>query len=380
MGVFRLLTDLTFAANAFALSILLFITVRAAYLHHQLANISNMALMVVLSVVILAMLKWCLSRRRREAALVGADTILKKVGLALLSILVFGVVLIGAAGIITTLPSASVATALFILVYAFLMLTAFILPGWAYWRPRAAEAMPSGYRDVYSPASPSEGPAPEAYGPSIPMSGPGAVYHASTPQITERDVPDWLERLPRLGQFGQSVMTVILGTPILVSLCFPSFLPSPEHAEAVARFWPPIFVAALVIATWAGLSVIRIALQNGRGTWLGPVVFLVLFAATLVSLHLWLMATGPQLTASFFAETPTTQTVPLVRRGSSVNSKQCNNQVKVGWPGSDAVNQTLCYAPSELWRMDRMPETLVLYGYHTPFGFKVAEIRLPRSN
>lgn len=365
MAIFRFLTSLTFAANAFALSVLLVLTLRAAYLHYAYANIGPMALMAVLVVILLAALRWVLSAKKVRGFLIRTNTLAKRAGLALAALLGIGVVFIAGGTLMRENPTTASAVVPFFLLYALLTVTTFILPGSAYWSLRAPRA----------PA-----PVPENAAPLPPVTTrreKPVKARAPTP-VPWRDLTGY----QRTGRIVLDAMAILIWLPGVYGFLHARFLPAPWLYDLVSGN-PGVFFLLVCLPFAAALVLLRMGplTQAGRSRlkpWLVTAVALPLMLGIHMATSFYAVQSGlPALLAGVTGGEPASRTVVVTEVGDRHDRHVCNRWVRVALPERPDYRWFVCRVPTEFWDEMAPGRELVVSGAETPFGLSYGRYALP---
>jgi hypothetical protein len=243
------------------------------------------------------------------------------------------------------------------LVYAILMVLAFVVPGLAYPRRERPAPEPEVYIPQAMPAS------------RVPVAGRARA--AGPPSVKER----LRVRIVR------EVLGVCLFVPCLVAFYgsgWAWFLPSPDHAAWMAERWWTIAAASLaaflVIVLFLPLAKPRSFVA--KRPWLQrPLAVLVL---TPFGLGVpFALERGLPALQSFAVTAPvTTEEVVVVEQGPLHRRKMCDRTVEVAFPGAAPAGM-LCDVPREIWDAVQPGDRLVLTGYWTQYGFRYETVARP---
>ena len=340
----RLLTSIAFTANAFAFALIVYRSVTATIIHLQNGNLFFAALPMATAVVAFLIMTVSAMPTARSNFMAKIDTVDRR---NLVRSLVASLLFVTGLGVVMGLKTESKLVFgvppeiyLFVafVVYAVLMIAAFIAPGYAF----------PELREVSEPQKDSVG-----------------YQSQNTPVIEEeRVIPRWMRAVIVVA--GLSLFAVMA---LFVYGINAHFLPLPEQVQKIGDLQVPVFAVFVPLYAFLGFCVGN---KRNDGT-LGPRLaripifvfalgacgFIVPFAITngLPALHSQ-FATAPRMA----------QEVIVVKKGHGHRSKQCSYTADVTWPGVEGYLQTLCDIPRDVWRTLVPGDRLLITGPRTQYG------------
>jgi hypothetical protein len=366
----RFLTSLAFSLNAFAFGAITCAAFVASYGHTQLGNVNAAASVLGIGFFTLfVMIVSALPTAQRN--LIGlmdgpVGRFVGRFGALLLVLFAFAIasvtVLRRPEPLFGVIGTGHVLLAF--LIYAILMVLAFVVPGLAY--PRRERPAPAPAVEVYSPRAMSATRVPEAGRPRV------AEAPVARERLTVRIV--------------REVVGVFLLVPAIAALYgsgWAWFLPSPAHvawaegrAGVVLLVALPLYVACALLCP---LGEPRGPLGGfmRRHRWLKRPLFVLIMTAFSFAIPFALERGLPAL-HSFAVNAPVvTAEVVVVERGRLTRGKMCDRTVEVAFPGAEATAGNLCEVPRDIWDAVEPGDRLILTGYWTAFGFRYESVARP---
>jgi hypothetical protein len=362
----RFLTSLAFSLNAFAFGAITCAAIVASYGHTQLGNVNAAASVLGIGFfTFVVMIVSALPTAQRNLIFMLSGPVgrfFARFGAILLVLFAFAIasvtVLRRSEPMFGVIGTEHVLLAF--LVYAILMVLAFVVPGLAY--PRRERPEPAPEPEVWIPQAM----------PASRVPATGRARAAGPPPAKERLRVRIMREVLGVSFFGPAFVA-------FYGSAWAWFLPSPDHAAWVAERWWTIGAASLAVFL---VIVLFLPLAKPRSfvakrPWLQrPLAVLVLTPFGL-GVPFALERGFPALQSFAVAAPVTTEEVVVVGQGELLRRKMCDRTVEVAFPGAEAPAGMLCEVPREIWDAVRPGDRLVLTGYWTAFGFRYESVARP---
>jgi hypothetical protein len=363
----RFLTSLAFSVNAFAFGAITCAAFVASYGHTQVGDVNAAASVLGIGfVTFVVMIVSALPTAQRNLIYMLGGPIgrfFARFGALLLVLFAFAVASVTV--LRRTEPMFGVIwtghVLLALVVYAILMILAFVVPGLAY--PRRERRAPE----------------PEVYIPH----GTAATRVPAVGRARAAETPHKKERLTV--RVVREVLGVCLFVPAVAALYgsgWAWFLPSPMHIAWVEDRAGVVLLAALPLyvafALFSPLAEPRGPLGGfmRRHRWLQRPLLVLVVTAFAFATPFALERGLPALHSLVVNAPVTTEEVVVVERGQLTRGKMCDRTVEVAFPGA-APAGNLCEVPRDIWDAVQPGDRLLLTGYWTSYGFRYERVARP---
>jgi hypothetical protein len=340
----RRLIPIAFTANAFAFALIEYRSVTATIIHIRNGHMFFAALPLATAVVAFFIMMVSAMPTARANFMAKIDTIdrrnlVRSLVASLLFVTGLGVVMVFKTEsklVFGVLPEVYLYVAFG--VYAVLMITAFIVPGYAFPELREVSRRQEGGVDYQSQDEPTV--------------------------EEQRVIPRWFKVL----------LLVSLSLWMAVSIVFiygtnADFLPLPEHVDNIGGLRTKILAVFIPLFGVLGLVTTK---KPGNGIFNHKAVrlpFFVIFSGACGFLAPIDATVGLPALHSLFVTAPRVQQeVIVVKKGHGHRSKQCSNTADVTWPEVEGYLQTLCDIPRDVWETLVPGDRLLITGPRTQYG------------
>ena len=340
----RLLTPIAFTANAFAFALIVYRSVTATIIHLQNGNLFFAALPMATAVVAFFIMVASAMPTARSNFMAKIDTtdrrnLVRSLVASLLFVTALGVAIVLKTErklVFGVLPEIYLFVAFG--VYVLLMMTAFIVPGYAF----------PELRDV--------GNAQDADFENQSQNGPDGAEGIVLPR--------WLKTI--------SLVTVWLLFAVLIVFIYginADFLPLPAHVDQMAGLKMKILAVFIPLFSTLGFLAAK---KPGNGIFKHKAVrlpvFVILTGACGFAVPIDATVGLPAMHSLFVTAPRMQQEVVVVKMGHGHRRKQCSYTADVTWPGVEGYLQTLCDVPRDVWETLVPGDRLLITGPRTQFG------------